>query len=165
LAFARAGTAKAFLAGGYDKVLGQVLADMFGVTPRITASVGAGSAETGPRAAGPRGPQDSDRPLGQPPGKDGTTGQGARDDAPSAAAERQPRQPGATTGAARQTGSTRKPARETDVPGGPATAPSAPMAARDEPRPYDRADPDTLTGSSLIERELGGQIIRELDAQ
>jgi DNA polymerase-3 subunit gamma/tau len=163
LAFARAGTAKAFLAGGYDQVLAQVLAEMFGVTPRITTSVGAGGAETGSRAAGPGGPQDSDRPLAQPPDRNGTTDTGARDDASAATAERQPRQPGATTGAARQAGGTRKPTRQADVPRRPATASSAPTAARDEPRPYDRADSDTLTGSSLIERELGGQIIRELD--
>ena len=40
LAFAQAGIAKGFLTGGYDKDLGQVLADMFGLTPVIRTSVG-----------------------------------------------------------------------------------------------------------------------------
>jgi DNA polymerase III subunit gamma/tau len=40
LAFAQAGIAKGFLTGGYDKDLGQVLAEMFGLTPAIRTSVG-----------------------------------------------------------------------------------------------------------------------------
>ena len=40
LAFDKAGVAKGFLTGGYDKDLGQVLAEMFGVTPAIRTSVG-----------------------------------------------------------------------------------------------------------------------------
>ncbi|MGH3301329.1 MAG: DNA polymerase III subunit gamma and tau, partial [Streptosporangiaceae bacterium] len=81
LDFAHAGTAKGFLTGGYDEVLGQVLAGMFGVTPRIATSVGAGDAATGTPAIGPRASRASDRPAGPLPGENGVLGQGARDEA------------------------------------------------------------------------------------
>ncbi len=156
LAFAHAGTATGFLTGGYDKVLGQVLADMFGVTPRITTSVGTGDAKTGARADGQAASRDSDHRLGQPAGRDGAPGP-ARDVAASAPGEREPRRTGTMAGAARQAATARRSASRADAPGSPAAA--------DEPQPYDEPDPDVLTGSGLIERELGGQIIHELDEQ
>jgi DNA polymerase III subunit gamma/tau len=164
LAFAHAGTARGFLTGGYDKVLGQVLADMFGVTPRITTSVGAGDAEAGARAVGRGTSEDSDCRLGQLPGRDGATGPD-RDGAAAAPGERGPRQAGTASGAVRQAASARRSPSQADAPGGSATATAGPAAARDEPQPYDAPDPDVLTGSGLIERELGGQIIHELDEQ
>jgi DNA polymerase III subunit gamma/tau len=163
LAFAHAGTAKGFLAGGYDKVLGQVLADMFGVTPRIATSVGTGDAETGARAVGQGSSGEIDRPPGQPPGRDGAPGPD-RDEAAAAHGERGPRQAGTTAVAARQAASARRPGRPADAPASSASAAAGP-AAPDEPRLYDEPDPDILTGSGLIERELGGQIIHELDEQ
>jgi len=57
LAFARAGVAKGFLTGGYDKDLGQVLETLLGVTPVIRTEVlgVAGSVITFSHAlAGPR---------------------------------------------------------------------------------------------------------------
>jgi DNA polymerase III subunit gamma/tau len=163
LAFAHAGTATGFLTGGYDKVLGQVFADMFGVTPRITTSVGTGEAETGARAAAATS-EDSDRGDRQLPGRDGAPGPD-RDGAPSAPGERGPRQAGTAAGAARRAASDRRSARQAGAPGGSATATAGPAPAPDEPQPYDAPDPDVLTGSGLIERELGGQIIHELDGQ
>jgi hypothetical protein len=53
LAFAQAGVAKGFTSGGYEKDLGQVLAAIFGITPRITAIVG-GSGGQAPPGGGPR---------------------------------------------------------------------------------------------------------------
>jgi DNA polymerase III subunit gamma/tau len=119
LAFAHAGTATGFMTGGYDKVLGQVFADMFGVTPRITTSVGTGDAESGARVVGQGTSGESEPRRRQPPGRDRSAG---------------PDQDGT------------------------ASAPN-------EPQPYDQPDPDILTGSGLIERELGGQIIHELNEQ
>ncbi|MGB6458272.1 MAG: hypothetical protein WBH47_27680, partial [Streptosporangiaceae bacterium] len=58
----------------------------------------------------------------------------------------------------------RRPASQTDPPSGQPTA-AAGRPARDEPQPDDQPAPDVLTGSSLIERELGGRIIHELDQQ
>jgi DNA polymerase III subunit gamma/tau len=120
LAFAQAGTAKGFLTGGYDKVLGEVLADMLGVTPRITTSVGAASSGSAGRAAAPREPQDSDPPGMPPPGRGDGAGQRGRAEV--------------------------------------STGPAEPDSPAD-----DQPDPDVLTGSSLIERELGGRVIDELD--
>jgi hypothetical protein len=153
LAFAQAGTAKGFLTGGYDNVLSQVIADMFGVTPRITTSVGAGDAETGTPTASSRAQQDDDRPPVQPPGRNGGPGQDTRDPARAPA------------NAARQAAGERRPARRAGTPGSSSAAAGRRAAASDEARPDDQPDPDTLTGSSLIERELGGRIIRELDEQ
>jgi DNA polymerase III subunit gamma/tau len=164
LAFAHAGTATGFQTGGYDKVLGQVFADMFGVTPRIATSVGTGGAEPGARAVEERTSEDSDLRHGQPADPDGAPGPDP-DGAASAPGERGPRQAGTAAGAARQAGSTRRSARQAGTPGGSATATAALATAPDEPQPYDAPDPDVLTGSGLIERELGGQIIHELDGQ
>ena len=165
LAFANAGIAKGFLTGGYDKVLGQVLADMFGVTPRITTSVG-GDRATGTPPVSSGGSRDSGRPAVARPGGDDGPGEGAGEDVAAAPADRSARQADPRAGAARQAaGGERAPARRADPPGGrPRTAPAA-RAARDEPRPDDGPAPDVLTGSSLIERELGGRIIRELNDQ
>jgi DNA polymerase III subunit gamma/tau len=162
LAFAHAGTATGFLTGGYDKVLGQVFADMFGVTPRITTSVGTGDAEPGARPVGQEISDDSDRRLGQSPGRDGAAGPD-RDELASAPGERGPRQAGTATGAARHAPSARRSGPQTGAPGGSATATAGLAAAPDEPQPNDTPDPDVLTGSGLIERELGGQVIHELD--
>jgi DNA polymerase III subunit gamma/tau len=163
LAFANAGTAKGFLTGGYDKVLGQVLADMFGVTPRITTSVG--PAETGTPAGGERGSRDSDPPAAPRPGA-GAPGEGAREDAASAPAAQNARPASAIARAARQAEGERAPTRRAGSTGGRAkTAAAGPVTAHDEPSPDDEPDPDVLTGSSLIERELGGRIIHELDEQ
>jgi DNA polymerase III subunit gamma/tau len=162
LAFAHAGTATGFVTGGYDKVLGQVFADMFGVTPRITTSVGMADAAAGARAVEQGATEESDRRPGPPRDRDGAPGPD-RDGAGSVPAERGAAKGGTAAGAG-QAASSRRSAPQS----GPASSPSAaagPAAAPDEPQPYDKPDPDVLTGSGLIERELGGQIIHELDGQ
>ncbi len=165
LAFAHAGTATGFVTGGYDKVLGQVFADMFGVTPRITTSVGPGSPGTRTQAAGEGTPGESDRHPGQPPGRDDVPDPD-RDGAAPAPGGRAPRQAGKAAGAAaRQTASAHRSARPADATGRAAAAAAGLARATDEPEPYDEPAPDVLTGSGLIERELGGQIIHELDEQ
>jgi DNA polymerase III subunit gamma/tau len=163
LAFVQAGFAKGFLTGGYDKVLGQVLADMFGVTPRITTSVGGGAPEPGTPAVGSRALRDGGPDFARPSATGGP-GDSARNQTAPRPDDRDDRQPGgATTGTARPAGSGRTPTRRTD-PAGSRPATTAPRAAaRDEPQPDDEPDPDVLTGSSLIERELGGRIIDQLD--
>jgi DNA polymerase III subunit gamma/tau len=164
LAFAHAGTATGFLSGGYDKVLGQVFADMFGVTPRITTSVGTGDAEPGTRSAEQESAEDSDGRHGPPGGRDSSPGLD-RDGAAAAPGEQGPRQAGTAEGAARRAAGARRSARQAGAPRGSTTAAAGLAAAPDQPEPYDAPDPDVLTGSGLIERELGGQIIHELDEQ
>jgi len=122
LSFVQPGTAKGFLSGGYDKVLADVLAEMFGVTPAITTTVGAASpdlqAGTAPRNPPPTAPRAAE--AGSMP-------------------EQKPRS---------------------------VTRRRAPAAASgDEPASDDLPVPEALTGTDLIERELGGRIIQELDGQ
>jgi DNA polymerase III subunit gamma/tau len=134
LAFAQAGEAKGFLTSGSDKDLSKVLAAMFGITPRIGTTLGAGGnppADAGTRTSGtqPRPPQS--RPGGDV----------------KAAPARPPDPGGRTRGpdpVARS--SDRRPAGFTDE-------------AAD---PGDQAAPEALTGMDLIERELGGRIIEEI---
>ena len=145
--------------------------DMFGVTPRITTSVGAAEPGTGTPAGDPRARRDSDRSaVPQPDGSD-APGQGGRDEAASARGERDARQADGPAAAARRAGAPRRaggergPASQTDSVGGQPTAATGRAAGRDEPQPDDQPAGDVLTGSSLIERELGGRIIHELDQQ
>ncbi|HXZ63791.1 MAG TPA: DNA polymerase III subunit gamma and tau [Streptosporangiaceae bacterium] len=167
LDFAQAGTARGFLTGGYDQVLGQVLADMFGVTPRITTSVGAGEAEVGPRPAA----RDTGRPAGpRPAAGNGVPGHGASAgtaaDVGQAAGAGGVARSGSAADRARPTATTPGQAgraRRPDPPSRPVVDRSARPSAADEPEPDDQPDPDGLTGSGLIERELGGRLIGELD--
>jgi DNA polymerase-3 subunit gamma/tau len=136
LTFAKTGTAKGFLTGGYDQVLSEVLAEMFGATPTITTSVGTPS-DSPPR---PAGHVTTSQPVDHDPGRNAASGRpaepGRRDHAS------RPPQQGSTPAAARR---------------------SAPAATTDnEPAPGDLPAPDALTGTHLIERELGGRVIEEL---
>ena len=134
LSFAQAGVAKGFITGGYDQDLGQVLADMFGVRPSIKTSVGTAGDASGQDAA--------PGPTSRPP-RPGTP----------AARPADPRGRGNASG--------------------PEQANSGPLAARPArgrpadsdvgPGSGDPAAPDVLTGTDLIERELGGRVIQELD--
>ncbi len=173
LAFAQAGIAKGFLTGGYDKDLGKVLADMFGLTPAIRTSVGGpgGSGQdsetgTGPshppppsqaqRSAAP-GPGDAAQPTdsaGRAGAQERPADEGHRDGGRSA----RPQQASTPSGAS----AARRAARPSRVDTAPADAHQA-DAAGSEPTPGDLPAPDVLTGTGLIERELGGRVIQELD--
>jgi len=144
LSFAQTGFAKGFLTGGYDKVLSEVLAEMFGASPAITTSVGA-SVSTAQTATGP-----SDSP---PTAQRARTGRAANHESDTSASADPPTGANSRGNAgAPQRGNARAVARR----------PSAARAADDEPAAGDRLAPDALTGTDLIERELGGRIIEEL---
>ena len=157
LAFAQAGIAKGFLTGGYDKDLGQVLTDMFGLTPAIRTSVG------GPGGTGPDSDSGAGSPYPPPPSqarRSAAPGPGEAeqrtDNASRAGAEERPADKGR-----RDSGRSARPR-----PSQPESAPADPYqanAADSEPAPGDLPAPDVLTGTDLIERELGGRVIRELD--
>jgi hypothetical protein len=139
LSFAQAGTAKGFLSGGYDQVLSEVLAEMFGVTPTITTSVGTAV-----------GPGRSEEPVrsAEPP----STGRASNDRSETAASATRPAGPARRDGA--------RPPQQQATGRGAARRP--PSAAENEPEPSDLPAPDALTGTDLIEQELGGRIIEEL---
>lgn len=138
LAFAQAGFAKGFQTGGYDKDLGEVLETLLGVTPVIRTEV-LGVAGSGPAAG--TWPSGAESSAGPRPGA-----RSAADAAPVRSAG--PARSQQTDAPARR--SQRQPDR-------------TPPPADAEPEPSDLPAPDVLTGTDLIERELGGRIIQELD--
>jgi DNA polymerase III subunit gamma/tau len=164
LAFAQAGIAKGFLTGGYDKDLGQVLADMFGLTPAIRTSVGSSGGPdqdpdtgTGP----PRPPAPSPAPRSAAPGP-GDAEQPA-DTAPRASTPERPADEGRRDGgrgARPQQASEASATRPARVSA--AARPTRASSADSDPTPGDPPAPDVLTGTDLIARELGGRVIQEL---
>jgi DNA polymerase III subunit gamma/tau len=185
LAFAQAGVAKGFLTGGYDKDLGQVLADMFGVTPTINTSVGTAvdshspDGGPGPASAPQRPPAEratAPRPADSDPGQPQGAGRAAPPDRPAdpgrgGGAGRSP-QASARSGSARPVSASSVSARPVSASSASAGSASADTAsarraaariADNEPAPGDPPAPDVLTGTDLIERELGGRVIQELD--
>jgi DNA polymerase-3 subunit gamma/tau len=184
LTFAQAGIAKGFQTGGYDKDLGQVLSDMFGMTPAIRTSVGTvgGSPDTGTGPAysplsrpaegagalrpgddepgqdvGARRPASTDRPAD--PGRRGSASSPQRSASERGASARPPSARRGPTG----TGSTGTGSTGTGSASTGSTGTGSARADDNEPAPGDLPAPDVLTGTDLIERELGGRIIQELD--
>jgi DNA polymerase-3 subunit gamma/tau len=163
LAFAQPGFAHGFQTGGYDQDLSQVLVAMFGKAPQIKATVLAGSGfagggqASGVRGGGPAGGSRPDVAAGPAPSSSQPPRQGEqregyrgddRDEGPGA------------DGASKS--------RPASRPRAPASKqqdyrPSQASAAGGDPAPTDLPAPDMLTGTDLIERELGGRIIQELD--
>ncbi len=146
LAFAQAGIEKGFLTGGYDKDLSQVLSALYGITPHIRTAV----AVTGDSSQNPDDPTEaSAAPQAR---RDGAAG-GQRAGDAAAGQSRAPARspgPGAASRAAESAGRGRP-------SGGLASAADA------EAEPGDQAAPDALTGTDLIERELGGRVIEEIE--
>jgi DNA polymerase III subunit gamma/tau len=140
LAFAQAGFARGFQTGGYDKDLVTALDAMFGIKPQVRTTVLA----TGSDYAG-----GADLSRGAPP--------------PAATAQlraEQPQGPGDTS---------RRPGN-----GGRTTQPGAARRQADRSQasesgvsagahPDEQVTAEALTGTSLIERELGGTVIEESD--
>jgi DNA polymerase III subunit gamma/tau len=253
LAFAQAGVAKGFLTGGYDKDLGQVLADMFGMTPIIRTAIGTArdsGAGAGPGYSSSAGPTaDTDTPPADELGRrdaarsEQADSRSAGNDGPppphASAQHASTRAGSANSGSANSgsanSGSARSastgseagrtaPVQASTAPTSTASGRTAPAstasgrtapastasgrtapastargriapastapastasgrtapastasgrtvpghtgpagAADNEPAPGDAPAPDMLTGTDLIERELGGRIIQELD--
>jgi DNA polymerase-3 subunit gamma/tau len=138
LAFAQAGVAKGFTSGGYEKDLGQVLAAIFGITPRIAAIVGG----SGGQSPGGGGSRPGASPAGPPP--------------PSPAGRETPEPRGDQAG----NGSAQAARPSAGRPS--AGRPPAAFAAVEDTDPADQAAPEGLTGMDLIARELGGRVIEEI---
>jgi DNA polymerase-3 subunit gamma/tau len=171
--FAREGDAKGFISSGCDKLLGQVLQSLFGISPQLKATARTpGSASGGSR--------------GGTPGSGAGGGSGSRG-AGGAAPAHGPAVPGGSGTAAGASGAGTPPVSgdaspawagdppptwEDDPADGwdpdddpvaaapPVPAPPAPAGrpGRSAPAPGAAA----LTGMDLIERELGGRIIEDL---
>jgi hypothetical protein len=146
LTFAQAGIEKGFLTGGYDKDLSQVLSALYGITPHIRTAV-APNGDSGQR------PDNGIRPSGsQPARQNGPSGaqRAAAGAASQSRAGARAQEPGASSRPGPQAGRGR--------PAG-----GVPSGADAEPEPGDPAAPETLTGTDLIERELGGRVIEEIE--
>jgi DNA polymerase III subunit gamma/tau len=185
LAFNREGEAKGFATSGHDQVLTGVLGAMLGLNVRVRALAGTAA---GPRGSGGAAPADPAAPGGGARGRTGThsaprRATHARDDSPDG-----PGTPpgGSTSGSVARGG-------QGAAKGGPGTSPErggsarrAPSAAPARPtgretavtdaRPpaadYDEDWPDDAgpaggesgpTGMELIERQLGGTVIEEIE--
>jgi DNA polymerase-3 subunit gamma/tau len=150
--FAREGDVKGFVASGCDADLERVLAGSFGLKVKVRA-VAAGDRD--PESAG-RNPENSFRTVAsQPP---------SPPPAPADASQNQPVPVPPTP----------PPAPVTPHPPPPPSASPSPPPPRvppneDDDVPFDITDPDAsagqadLTGMDLIRRELGGEIIDEID--
>ena len=154
LAFASAGFARGFQTGGYDQDLSEVLAGMFGSAPQIRTTLLTGGAVPGGSGT-PSGPET--RPSDPPPRHD--DGRRGDPEADSGSAQASAATPAAGTRAAaaraREAAAGRQQGQQRQRP------PASP--AEIEPEPTDFPAPDVLTGTDLIERELGGRVIQELD--
>jgi DNA polymerase III subunit gamma/tau len=157
LAFAKAGTARGFETGGYDQDLSHVLAAMFGKSPQIRTTVLAGG--------GPAGGSGGDRAgrVGTAAGTAPSAAQSARQGEQTAGYQGDNRDDirGERPDANRASQPSRSRAAASKRQDNPPSQASA--AAGGDPHPSDLPAPDVLTGTDLIERELGGRIIQELD--
>ena len=148
LAFPRGGDARGFSGSGHDQVLTGVLATMLGLNVRVKATIGTG-AGSARQATGPgRQPGPGDDPAAGPGPTPGSFSTGSLAPGTSAAEpEDQPPAPGDSAPA----------------PGDPATGPEgfAPVTGPTPTTPSGNAD--AVTGMELIQRQLGGRIIEEIE--
>jgi DNA polymerase-3 subunit gamma/tau len=160
LAFAREGDAKGFGTSGCDQDLADVLDRTFGIRPVIRTSV-----QSGPSRTATQEPADT-RPARAGSDRAGSDRAGSDEAAPvpeSSAAD----SASVNRFSAR---SSPKKARPAEEPGGRTAGAHRPAdpgpAANDDPRPL--TDPQApasapdVTGTDLIMRELGGQVIEEI---
>jgi hypothetical protein len=137
--FAREGDMKGFAASDYDADLKRVLADSFGLKVQVRAVFSADA--------------DSGDPSG-PNGGPGPAPAGSGDSFRTIPRDTQPQRPASAAAGQPQAG---------------ASAPAPVTRQPDDGDPFDVADPDSsvgqpvLTGMDLIRRELGGEIIDEID--
>jgi DNA polymerase-3 subunit gamma/tau len=148
IAFAKPGDAKGFVTSGSDKDLRSVLSSLFGMTPQIRTTVLTSVAGAGPGGSSQNLEMET-RPADAQPARETR-----RPDQPRPAEH----PPGPRENQARR----QSPPASQSSPPSRSARPASP-AAGSEPEPSDLPVPDGLTGTDLIERELGGRIIQELD--
>jgi len=158
LAFAQPGFAHGFQTGGYDQDLSQVLAAVFGKAPQIKTTVLAGGTPAGGTPAGV-GPAGSGAPGRSRP--DVAAGTAPSSSQPARQRENRGEQAGGRRGD--YPGDDRGGRPRANRASQPQAAGRPPVTDGGDPEPSDLPAPDMLTGTDLIERELGGRIIQELD--
>jgi DNA polymerase-3 subunit gamma/tau len=160
LAFDQEGKRKGFVNGGRDAVVREALKEFLGVDWRIETVTGAASGSAATPAPGGREPG---------PGGDGLAGAGPVSGAAVSAspAPATPKGLGSPAGAAGSAAATVPPPPSPSMPDEPPPPPPAPLDEQDEVDPEGDANADgdgEHSGMALIQRELGGQVIQEIDA-
>jgi len=186
IAFPREGEAKGFTTSGHDQVLTEVLSTMLGLNVRVRGVVGSGSRGPGRSApaqgAGRSGGGTTDAPResaggpGPAAGSPGSsTGQGSSTGSGSSTGQ------GSSTGSGSSTGPGGAPDQATGPPraeppeqeagkprskvssrrGAAKPGPAAPEEWPDDAGPAEA--PAAVTGMELIERQLGGRVIEEIE--
>jgi DNA polymerase-3 subunit gamma/tau len=168
--FAREGEAKGFASSGHDKLLGQVLQAMFGISPQIRAAArNPGSGPSGPRGGAGGGPGSGGGPTGGggggsspapgPAGSPGGATAASGPEVPQASADPRP------GWADDPPPSWDDPSEGWDPEDDPADArPPADMpAGGGRPgRPGQPPQAARPAAVDLIERELGGRVIEDI---
>jgi DNA polymerase-3 subunit gamma/tau len=181
VAFNREGEAKGFATSGHDQVLTGVLGTMLGLNVRVRAVVGTGA---GPRSGGRVDPAGRAVPASGAGSRSGTGRAGhGRDDPPDgpgsppsgptsgrAAPRGQQAAKGGPDSTSERDDSVRRyapPTAQARPSGGEKSLPHAPPAADYDDEWPDDAGPagsgPEPTGMELIERQLGGTVIEEIE--
>jgi DNA polymerase III subunit gamma/tau len=158
LAFDHEGKRKGFVNGGRDAVVREALKDFLGVDWRIETVTGA-AAPGSPAAPAPGGQQGPGR-AGQE-GRGPRSGGGGPAGAGPVSGTAVPAAPGPASSAAEAVPPLPPPPMPDEPP-----PPPAPLDERDEVDPEGDANADgdaEYSGMALIQRELGGQVIQEID--
>jgi DNA polymerase-3 subunit gamma/tau len=186
IAFPSEGNARGFASSGHDQVLTGALAALLGLHVRVRAVAGAPQAASTP-AAGRAAPDRAARSRPAPsraqegPGPGGSPAAGPAASGPPSADPAAAPPPGGSTRATASGPDEGRPARAAAGPGSPSAAggqqakparsgpPPGPQpgAIADEAWPDDAGPADAgmehLTGMELIRRQLGGQVIQEIE--
>ena len=187
IAFPSEGNARGFASSGHDQVLTGALTALLGLNVRVRAVAGAPPAASTP-AAGRAAPGQAPRSRPAPdraqeaPGPTGSRAAGPAASGPPFPDPPAGPQPGSRTRGPAAAPHDGGPARAVKDPGGPSTASGQqaspagsrpvppgpqPAALADEEWPDDAgpaaAGREDLTGMELIRRQLGGQVIQEIE--
>jgi DNA polymerase III subunit gamma/tau len=168
VAFPKEGEAKGFASSGCDQVLATALGTLLGLNVRVRAIVGTGAPEPGPRTPPRPAPQ---APAPQAPVPQAPAPSATGPDAPSGGPEPVADDPGGPAGPG---GPANQAAASHPAPGGrnqrsrassrrgaADPGPAAPEEWPDDAGPA--GDAPAVTGMELIERQLGGRVIEEID--
>jgi len=161
VAFPKEGEAKGFASSGCDQVLATALGTLLGLNVRVRAVVGTGVPGPGPRTPPRSAPQAPEPQAPSAPGPDAPPGgpEPAADDPGGSAGPGRPANQAAAphpAPAERKQGSKASSRRGAAKP-----APAAPEEWPDDAGPA--GDAPAVTGMELIERQLGGRVIEEIE--
>jgi DNA polymerase-3 subunit gamma/tau len=152
LRFPREGDVKGFSVSGHDAVLKRVLSERFGLNVTIRGMVGGDAAPPGASAGG------APRPGGPASGGPVSGGSASGGSAPGGRAAAPPRRDPAPAPPEFV------PPEFTGLPDGPDDDMPPDDGYEDEPSPDDQlVQGSELSGMDLIQRELGGQVIGEIE--